>query len=253
MKKNELVRGAGASKTYCDLKEGATDNQLSDLPDQQLAIRMSQANSLEPSSSDATESDRGEGREEEIDENRDSDGEDGEGREGDKKGSRSGCGSDSGSRSASGSQDGSTEEEEEGSASGGNYEEGEGEKGEDFEEEVVEVRSSAKALRKAKKIAGILGLSKDEPHVANDEDDEIVVVDHEKDHHGQQEHQRQEDQRGEFEKLRRQSRIGFNVKATVVIDRGTVLTPSLLNDGGVQVFSFSRLVSSWVCLVFEFC
>ncbi|KAK9095359.1 hypothetical protein Scep_026828 [Stephania cephalantha] len=85
-----------------------------------------------------------------------------------------------------------------------------------------------------RKLVGILGLSRDEPHVANDEDDEVVDVDHENDHHGHQEHQRQEDQRGEFEELQRQSRQGFSVKAPVPVDRGPVLTPSLLGNGGVQ-------------------
>ncbi|KAK9144488.1 hypothetical protein Sjap_004391 [Stephania japonica] len=84
-----------------------------------------------------------------------------------------------------------------------------------------------------RRIAGILGLSRDEPHVANDEDDEIVVVDHENDHHGHQEQPRQ-GQRGELEELRRSSRKGFSVKAPVAVDRGPVLTPSLLGDGGVQ-------------------
>ncbi|KAK9142521.1 hypothetical protein Syun_011921 [Stephania yunnanensis] len=85
---------------------------------------------MELSSSDATESNRGEGWEKESDENRDYDGEDGESGEGDKEGSGSGSGSGSGngSGSANGSQDSSTEEEEEGCARGNN-EEGEGEEG----------------------------------------------------------------------------------------------------------------------------
>ncbi|KAK9107173.1 hypothetical protein Syun_023184 [Stephania yunnanensis] len=99
-KENELGRGAGASKIDCDLKEGVVEDHSSDLPGQQLAIRMRQVNTVEPSSSDATEFDKGEGREEESDENRDSEGEDGEG---DKEGSGNGSGSGSGSGSASGS------------------------------------------------------------------------------------------------------------------------------------------------------
>ncbi|KAK9094084.1 hypothetical protein Scep_025553 [Stephania cephalantha] len=86
-KEKELRRGAGASQTGCSLKEGAGKDDSMDLSGQQLAIRLSQANAVEPSSSDATESDRGEKGE--GDENRDSEREDGEGGEGDEEGSGS--------------------------------------------------------------------------------------------------------------------------------------------------------------------
>ncbi|KAK9120286.1 hypothetical protein Scep_018379 [Stephania cephalantha] len=62
----ELRRGAGASKKDCDLDERAAEDHSSDLAGQQLTIRMSQAIALEPSSSEATESDRGEGRKRKV-------------------------------------------------------------------------------------------------------------------------------------------------------------------------------------------
>ncbi|KAK9101543.1 hypothetical protein Scep_024973 [Stephania cephalantha] len=150
-KEKELRRGAGASQTGCSLKEGAGKDDSMNLPGQQSTIRMSQANAVEPSSSDATESDRGE--EGEGDENRDSEGEDGEGGEGEKKEVevKEQVEVESGSGSGSGNECeyDSTEEDEEGSASEGNNERGEGEEGQDSEE-VVEVRPSAKARGKAK-------------------------------------------------------------------------------------------------------
>ncbi|KAK9112232.1 hypothetical protein Scep_019751 [Stephania cephalantha] len=64
-KENELRRGTGASKKHGDLNDGVAAAQPSDLAGQQLGIRMSQATLVEPSTSVATESDRGEGREQE--------------------------------------------------------------------------------------------------------------------------------------------------------------------------------------------
>ncbi|KAK9105262.1 hypothetical protein Scep_022106 [Stephania cephalantha] len=59
-KEKELRRGAGASQTGCELKEGAGKYDSTNLAGQQLATRISQAHVVEPSSTDATESDRGE-------------------------------------------------------------------------------------------------------------------------------------------------------------------------------------------------
>ncbi|KAK9151210.1 hypothetical protein Syun_009519 [Stephania yunnanensis] len=114
-KENELRRGMEASQTGCELKEGSGKDDSTFLPGQQLAICMSQANAVEPSSFDAIES--GGGEQGKCDENGDSNGEEEEGGEGDEKGN--------GSEGTSGS-------------------------GKQDSEEVVEVRPSAKARCKAK-------------------------------------------------------------------------------------------------------
>ncbi|KAK9094936.1 hypothetical protein Scep_026405 [Stephania cephalantha] len=68
-KEKKLRRGVGLSKKNCDLNDGVAATQPSDLAGQQLTIRMSQATAVEPSSSEATESDRGKRMEEESEEN----------------------------------------------------------------------------------------------------------------------------------------------------------------------------------------
>ncbi|KAK9150767.1 hypothetical protein Syun_009076 [Stephania yunnanensis] len=61
--------GTGDGKKDGELHEETTSKRDSDVVGQHLAIRMSQATSVEPSLSESTESDRGEEREQESDRN----------------------------------------------------------------------------------------------------------------------------------------------------------------------------------------
>lgn len=79
-----------------------------------------------------------------------------------------------------------------------------------------------------RRIAGILGFSKDEPHETRDVDDENDVV-------------RDRTSREEVEvEDTRLPRKGFSVPAQVVIERGPLLVPCTSGEGGVQVYSLSR-------------
>ncbi|XP_034711399.1 uncharacterized protein LOC117933920 [Vitis riparia] len=73
-----------------------------------------------------------------------------------------------------------------------------------------------------RRIAGILGFTKDEPHETRDVDDENDVV-------------RDRTSREEVEvEDTRLPRKGFSVPAQVVIERGPLLVPCTSGEGGVQ-------------------
>ena len=82
-----------------------------------------------------------------------------------------------------------------------------------------------------RRIAGILGFSKDEPHETRDVDDDNDVV-----------RDRTSKEEVDVEDIRLHRR-GFSVPAQVSVerDRGPVLIPCTSGDGGVQVHSLSCL------------
>lgn len=88
-------------------------------------------------------------------------------------------------------------------------------------------------MRFLKRIAGILGLAKDEhePHEARDVDDEHDVPHGVRTHREEVEFQDPRDPRG--------PRGGFSVPAQVVVEKAPLLLPCTSGDGGVQVYSLS--------------
>ncbi|RVX14361.1 hypothetical protein CK203_017183 [Vitis vinifera] len=83
-----------------------------------------------------------------------------------------------------------------------------------------------------RRIAGILGFAKDEPHETRDVDDENDVV-------------RDRTSREEVEvEDTRLPRKGFSVPAQVVIERGPLLVPCTSGEGGVQL-----TIDAWVLLL----
>ena len=82
-----------------------------------------------------------------------------------------------------------------------------------------------------RRITGILGFSKDEPHETRDVDDDNDVV-----------HDCTSKEEVDVEDIRLHRR-GFSVPAQVSVerDRGPILIPCTSGDGGVQVHSLSCL------------
>ena len=93
------------------------------------------------------------------------------------------------------------------------------------------IRISPQEMGFLRRIAGILGFSKDEPHETRDVDDDNDVV-----------RDRTSKEEVDVEDIRLHRR-GFSVPAQVSVDRdrGPILIPCTSGDGGVQVHSLSCL------------